>query len=1001
MDIGQSPTLKTHISSVLLSWHSYWIIDLDFSAGLLRQFVEDIEAFTDEITEGVEGSDENLSECIEKIASVVQVFNSVLSCLRSKSKQKAVSFLPSESSKWGKIILNCLLQTLEKRLDEDVVLAGQQSLLMLLERMESLFRDNEAEMIAFYKICLESIKQLSYKGQNQTLIFATKMICHVDLAKHQQLEFVTMALDADLVVHGAMTNDRVSHEAIVKFFRDLLRSKNINVLQEAYSALLVPFKAALKDLCEPCFQSRPHQEKKAIKVLLFVLECLKELAITKGSVLSMWALNPPIFQLLNSAGVSNANFARKHPFVHTAVLKMFKLHTSSHHHFLASSQLLSTNQLTAMTMAPTADFFQVLIKTLVDIIGLIPASDLSLGSEQLMQEWILEVLQTASKSFVELKSSQEFDAFLAALLSWEKSAIIEGLIDYFNFEKNGSSGLNSKANQYYPILLGKLDSTRTQDRDSAIKLLPKMAPLAIDCLSTTDATSTSSNSSNNEEKKGFLSAKLHLQEEKPELQSLRLRTPDFKLLSDLMILGPMKELETNINEGEEEEGDKLGEILQGLTDVNHACKLQGRQAQVQWSGEQIAAFCISNKLKTSFGKAQETLSAYERTMRSLPNPFGKQMAPLPPLGKIRQARNFLVVFETLEKAMYQAFDGSNISAFFVANKKTCLDWLSRMRLMTAHVAFALGEFAFALRQSRKALQKDQQHAVDEDLLAIAAISMKNLDNGTGAENINGLYTWAAETHNKKFRWMKGLMALAKGKHEEGIQLIKAYLERASAGFNSAKGICYNLLCKEIVLAHFALCDFANYSKLIEDYKEQSSQLDAGGLHCFSNEFYANSLEALCTFDHVSLSKIDDTYEAKTIEDLVLIEQNRQLVYNASRTSQLKGILENVALTRTQLKKVLITASVKTMCDNLLDHHQNCDLTTFLTYEERTHSTESLLLIKKWGDYFIRLTHQKPELHFQLNALNLEIAIQARKEHNFNLAKRHLEQNLGMNLILHF
>ena len=34
------------------------------------------------------------------------------------------------------------------------------------------------------------------------------------------------------------------------------------------------------------------------------------------------------------------------------------------------------------------------------------------------------------------------------------------------------------------------------------------------------------------------------------------------------------------------------------------------------------------------------------------------------------------------------------------------------------------------------------------------------------------------------------------------------------------------------------------------------------------------------------------------------------------------------------------------------------------------------------------------MHFKLNSLNLEIAIQARKEHNFNLAKRHLEQNLG-------
>ena len=100
-----------------------------------------------------------------------------------------------------------------------------------------------------------------------------------------------------------------------------------------------------------------------------------------------------------------------------------------------------------------------------------------------------------------------------------------------------------------------------------------MAPLAIDCLPTTVATSSTTNRSSNKEEKGFFSKAASKEE---ELQSLRLRMPDFKLLSDLMILGPM---ETNLNEGKEE-GDKLGEILQGLTDVNHAC-LQQRQAQVQ------------------------------------------------------------------------------------------------------------------------------------------------------------------------------------------------------------------------------------------------------------------------------------------------------------------------------------------------------------------------------------------------------------------------------------
>ena len=91
MDIGQSPSLKMHISSVLLSWHSFWIIDLEFSAGLLRQFIEDVESFTEDVEEYATNNDEadqDFDEITEKIASVVQVFNTVLSCLRSKSSQR-------------------------------------------------------------------------------------------------------------------------------------------------------------------------------------------------------------------------------------------------------------------------------------------------------------------------------------------------------------------------------------------------------------------------------------------------------------------------------------------------------------------------------------------------------------------------------------------------------------------------------------------------------------------------------------------------------------------------------------------------------------------------------------------------------------------------------------------------------------------------------------------------------------------------------------------------
>ena len=41
------------------------------------------------------------------------------------------------------MILRCLLSTLKIQFEEDILIAGQQSLMMLLERIDSLFRDNQ------------------------------------------------------------------------------------------------------------------------------------------------------------------------------------------------------------------------------------------------------------------------------------------------------------------------------------------------------------------------------------------------------------------------------------------------------------------------------------------------------------------------------------------------------------------------------------------------------------------------------------------------------------------------------------------------------------------------------------------------------------------------------------------------------------------------------------------------------------------------------------------
>ena len=72
-----------------------------------------------------------------------------------------------------------------------------------------------ADIIEFYKISLGSIRKLSYKGQAMTLEFASKMISYVGHeAKQQQVELVTIAIDADLVLQGSASNGKSGRKAV-------------------------------------------------------------------------------------------------------------------------------------------------------------------------------------------------------------------------------------------------------------------------------------------------------------------------------------------------------------------------------------------------------------------------------------------------------------------------------------------------------------------------------------------------------------------------------------------------------------------------------------------------------------------------------------------------------------------------------------------------------------------------------------------------------------------
>ena len=152
-----------------------------------------------------------------------------------------------------------------------------------------------------------------------------------------------------------------------------------------------------------------------------------------------------------------------------------------------------------------------------------------------------------------------------------------------------------------------------------------------------------------------------------------------------------------------------------------------------WIGYQLAQFCVNSKLKTPLGKAQETLTTIEKVLRRLTtnaaaasvvkvsqskedghNSKNNEKCPSPSVLNVFECRRLLIFFELLEKSMANAWDGSAyywagpsggkpITAFFTANRRTCHDWLSRLRVTVVQLAYYIGEYAFVARNAFIAL----------------------------------------------------------------------------------------------------------------------------------------------------------------------------------------------------------------------------------------------------------------------------------------------------------
>ena len=607
--------------------------------------------------------------------------------------------------------------------------------------------------------------------------------------------------------------------------------------------------------------------------------------------------------------------------------------------------MLKRNTAVAATMA-TADYFRQVVLVLTSIIpmSLIPAS------RKVVDEWTLSILKESQSSQTVLLERPEFQGLVEAILgaASNMTLIYQLLCRYPVLTKPGSVF----AKRVHETVMAGCQLTEMKSRREAFEAVASLSPLMGDWVS----------------KKKMKRTKVFFD------SSLRLS--DFKTIMETLLKAPFYARYSLTNRS-------IAELCRDSTQKSANCKTN---EIVHWASQEVSNFCIINKLKTPLGKAQETLGAIEKVLRQLASSLNSNKA-LDQV-QVRGARQFLAFFEVFEKSMYNAWNGQNVTAFFAANKKTCLDWLSRIFVMVVHAAFFLGEHALVVRQCDNAFPRlAKAGSLGDDLVAMAAISMKHLPRGH--QSITGLYSWCKDKLGRKFRWMRGLIDLSNQCFEDGIEQLSKQLDFSKT--NNSVSLCQRLLYREMYFAMASIHDHGSYAKWMDDYKITNDIKDVkvghdkdylralnsfGNIHGGYQQQPPTNLEDSSNSEMKLGSSVSQELMSISVKRLIRLTSRPDFFLAVSRASvaddlgQVAKLQERLfldhALTKSQEQNALIAASVAKQLKNL---HETagmaCDIEPFLTYKTMTHSTEQLLLVKKWGDFFLRYLKNKPHLHFQV------------------------------------
>ncbi|XP_055371499.1 serine/threonine-protein kinase Smg1 [Condylostylus longicornis] len=1043
LEMDQAMDLKLHCSNVLQNFSDFFVKKLDFTLGLLEQFLEDIAIFAEDMeNEKSSVSEERPQHPPEiSVGSFIGAFNTIIKCLVNDKTILAFNMSKHKPffNKAVETITKVAKLSLLKTICPETVQSVNEFFVLILASDSDLVICDTNQVIEI--ICIQE-KNLKLFSDNQICSFLFLVLYLIkNLQQNLPIELVDHLLQSDTELNSLkFSKNKKIFKLFIKIYHEILIIKNVPILQQAYKYILTDIREAVSVIFNKNNDDELINFNQSECILNFHLCSLSILATQTSSIIAMYALQPSILELfLKDLEADNLSLWVVCPNLHKSILNLLKTHCSKNHNFLLSSNLINGqnsmfSKLSLDDLSPTSENFTEILRFLKNIIKNFEDTN-NFDSESFanLLNWLISIYSECADHADSMKGNSDFIEIAINLCktSTKKTSNRYILIECAKTFKYLIK-FHPKISDKVLLAIAEICCIHIMSADHKIRsvyteLLSKV-PLNMALLT------------NRRSKKNML-------------KQFNDRQNDLKLWYNSNLTG--------INYHDKYFKDFIEKIANSneiifidrfLKDIFSKCWVaNGRDDSIEfynnsvfninmlmhWVQWESSQYCVNNKLRTALGKPQDTFLKIEALIkedaRIIANRESEKVNEFSVLvTNLRHAKILLGFLESLEKTIYNASNGTAFAisfpekparTFFRVNISTCNEWFNRIRAAVSVVALHCSEHEIVIRFSELVLNnminsnKIHDPVFDHILMSLVWALLKC--GPSESETLAGLYVWVKQKTGKRYTWIKYASDHAIGHLEKAADGYMSILKSTAEPGNIEKRLktfVYNQLMDCLYFTNqwgslVEMFETSAASEVYDEFPNNMLNLNIKQITQMKNfeENFNISLIDLSDWDHIkdfeNLNNNFSSYKLITRTENTLVSFLLNCDKNTSDEN--KTILENcINCIQSCLEDCIRTGSNEHFHHLIILNHVTKRIIELNSgnpycfndiYLSKQHNSRTMIKIKRWMD----LIHAKLK-GFKLpnyENLCLDLISSARKETNLKLCKTELEkflkyQNLG-------